>query len=433
MADLRDRTEKWFNDSRRVRPTLAVLLLLGGAVFVIVAIRKSLDRELDIYVILDASRKMLSGGDIYSTPAPNGAYYLYTPLLALLFIPFALLPPPVAGVVWTLACISLLAWSLHEAVRLVSGNVYPELRPFEKWLLHLTPVVLCADAISSEVRNAQVNCLILAAAVISLRLIRNEVSAGAVLGLALAAKVFTAPVMLYELLFKRFRLIAAATFAAVIGVIVPAAVVGWQRNVDYLTYWTRNIAFHSDLVSHRSGFAGNVSVQAVLTRLLTDIPAFIWNGETYHLKLANIDPSTVGMIGICVPFIALLLLVLYYVLFREQPLLISYWGGIALAFAVVPLITPVLERPHFVLLLPAYVYVSWFWLHERLRSRSFYVLILATWILSTLTLKLYVGSFWGNVFWSVGAPTLADICLIAAIFVAAVASTRPRFDGRLIS
>ncbi|HEY2847505.1 MAG TPA: hypothetical protein VGI80_06785, partial [Pyrinomonadaceae bacterium] len=52
-------------------------------------------------------------------------------------------------------------------------------------------------------------------------------------------------------------------------------------------------------------------------------------------------------------------------------------------------------------------------------SRLFYSLLVAGFVLSTLTLKLYVGEFWGSVFWSLGVSTIADLCLITAIFVAA--------------
>ena len=71
-----------------------------------------------------------------------------------------------------------------------------------------------------------------------------------------------------------------------------------------------------------------------------------------------------------VPLLATLVLVLYFLLFRHRQPLISSWGAIAIALSIAPLISPV-ERPHFVMLLPAYVYVSWMWLHERIDSKLF--------------------------------------------------------------
>jgi hypothetical protein len=427
MANIRDRLGSWFNNSPLARRAFASLLFLIGAVALTVAIRRSLTRDLDINVILNASRNLLDGTDIYATPASNGAYYLYTPLLALLFSPLTLVPQSNADLVWTLACIGLLAWSLHEIVKLISADRYRELQPFEKWLLYLVPLILCADAISAEIGNAQVNCLILAAAILGLKLVneKREAAAGALLGIALVAKIFTAPLLLSELLAKRLRLAAAAIAAIVLNLFLPAAVAGWQTNIGYLRYWMTNIALHGDLASHRSGFAGNVSPAAVLARLLTDVPAFTLDGTEYRLNIADLDPSTLNIVGIEVPLFALASLVLYYAFFRNSPRLVSYWGGVALASAIAPLITPVLERPHFVLLLPAYVYVVWLWLHERLRSKLFYSLIITAWVLSTFTLKLYVGQFWGNVFWALGAPMLADLCLLAAIFIAAVRLRNP--------
>jgi alpha-1,2-mannosyltransferase len=426
VTRLREKIENWFNGSTRARKAAAVLIAIAAFIALIVAIKKAFTRELDIYVILNASRNLLAGADIYSSPATNGAYYLYLPLLAFLFIPLALLPQGVAGVLWMLVSIALIAWSLHECVKLVAGDRYTELSAFELWALHLIPMIFCADAISAEIGNAQMNCIILAATILALKFAdRRQVAAGAILGVATVAKVFAAPLLFYELLNKRFRVVVAGMIAAAASLLVPAVVVGWQRNLDYVSYWMNNIALYGDLVSHRSGFTGNASIQAILTRLLTNEPAFVWNGAGYRLNFMSVDPALIERIGMTVPVIALLLLVVYFVWFRRGSPLDSYLGGIALAFCISPLITPIVERPHFVMLLPAYVYVSWIWLHRRLRSTSFYVLLATAFVLSTFTLKLYVGEFWGNVFWSLGAPTIADLCLIAAIFVATTHQKAP--------
>ena len=421
MTPIRESLETWFDASPRARRVAVVLFALAGLAAATIAVNKALTRQLDLYVILNASRGLLAGADIYSAPTSNGAYYLYLPLIAFLFIPLALLPQVVAGVLWIVLDIVLIALSLHEALKLIAGDAYWKLTPFERWTLHLMPVIFCADAISSEIGNAQVNCLILAAAILSLKLLHShrDAPAGAILGIAVVAKVFTAPVLLYELLELRFRLIFTAAMAGVAALLLPAILIGWQKNIDYISYWATNIALHGDVVSNRSGFAGNASMQAALTRLFTDQPAFILKGVPYSLNIADMDPGTIGMIGMLGPAFAIVLLLIYFSLYRRHRGLISYWGGIAIAFCIAPLITPVVERPHFVMLLPAYVYVCWLWLRERVESNLFYALLIAAFVLSTFTLKLYVGEFWGSVFWSLGAPTLSDMCLIAAIFVAA--------------
>ena len=417
----RERLEVWFNDNRSVRLVSACVLAIAAVAAIAIAIEKALTRELDLYVILNASRSLLDGSDIYTSPAANGAYYLYLPLLASLFIPLALLPHAFAGVLWTVVCIALIGWSLNGSIKLIAGDSYASLTSLERLLMHVLPMIFCADAISSEVGNAQVNCLILALAVLALKLARSgrENPAGVLLGFAAIAKVFTAPLLLHELLAKRFRIIAGSLLAAIVGMFLPALVTGWERNLEYVTCWTTHIALYNDLTTHRSGFAGNASLTAVLTRLLTDVPAFNWNGADYHLNIAALDPGVLGYLGIATAVAAMALVAIYWAAFRNRSTFISYWGGAAVAFCVAPLITPVAERPHFLMLLPAYVYVSWLCLGKNVPSRVFYALLAAAFVLSTFTLKLYVGSFLGSVFWSLGASTLADLCLIAAIFVAA--------------
>ncbi len=421
MTQFRRQLETRFNDSRMVRMIAGLLLTAIALAALTVAVGNSLTREIDLYVILDASRNLLAGTDIYAVAAPNGAYYLYLPLLAFLFIPLTFIPQTIAGVGWTFICIGLLIWCLRETVRLIAGDEYQRLSSFENWGLHLVPVLFCADAISSEVGNAQVNCLILAAAVLGLKLARTQrdAAAGAILGIAAVAKIFTLPVLFFEALNKRFHLLIGGAVGMAAGLVLPAALVGWRQNIDYVGYWIANIALSGDVVSHRSGFAGNASMQAVLTRLLTDAPAFVWNGIPYHLNIADLSTSSLTTIGLLVPILSLLALVVYFVAFRRRRRLISYWGAVAIAFCIAPLISPVVERPHFVMLLPAYVYVTWLWIHDRIEGKLFYLLLGAAFLLSTFALKLYVGDFWGNVLWSLGAPTIADLCLIGAIIVAA--------------
>ncbi|HEV7700959.1 MAG TPA: glycosyltransferase family 87 protein [Pyrinomonadaceae bacterium] len=421
MSNIRDAIERKILESRRVRTIIAVVVLLVAAILIALAIKKALTRDLDLYVLLNAARRITFGIDIYSSPSPTGAYYLYLPFIAVLFVPFTFVAEQVAGIAWTLASILLIGWSLHAWIKLLAGERYSHLSAFEKWALHLLPIIFCFDAISSEIGNGQVNCLILATTVFAIRLgLRDsQLKSGILLGLAFVAKLLNAPVIAYHLFTRRFRPVVGAALALAIGILLPALFVGILRDLDYTSYWLSTIAFNGDLVSHRSGFAGNTSLAAVLFRLFSDIPAFVSNGVSYSVNIATIDGSVLRWAGPAVAILTLGWLGIYAYLYGSRRPLVSYFGGVALAFCLAPVMIPIAERPHFLMLLPAYAYASYVWIHLRLNGKPFYAFLIAAFVLSTLTLKVYVGDFLGNAFWTLGAPTWAAVCLAAAIFVAA--------------
>jgi hypothetical protein len=421
MSIIRDTIERKIVESRRLRTLAAVIVLSVAVVLVALAIKKALTRDLDLFVLLDAAHRVTLGIDIYSSASPTGAYFLYLPLLAVLFVPLTLVPQQVAGVAWAFASIMLIGWSLHAWIKMLAGDRYSRLSTFEKWALHLLSLILCFDPISSEIGNGQVNCLVLAVTIFAIRLGQRDrqFTSGILLGLAFIAKALNAPVIAYHLFTKRSRIVAGAGIGLVIGVLLPAIFLGVLRDLDYTSYWLSHIAFNPDLVSHRSGFSGNASLAGVLTRLFTDVPGFVSNGISYTLTVERLDASILRWAGPVIAGCTLAVLGVYAYLYRSSRPLVSYFGGVALAFCLAPVMIPIAERPHFLMLLPAYAYVSYAWIHWRVKGRLFYSLLAAAFALSTLALRVYVGDFLGSVFWALGAPTWAAVCLAAAIFVAA--------------
>ncbi len=104
---------------------------------------------------------------------------------------------------------------------------------------------------------------------------------------------------------------------------------------------------------------------------------------------------------------------------KDSDALISNWGGVALSFTLAPLFTSVAEKHHFVFLVPAYIYVIHIWEHMKLQDKLFRGLVVASFIVSTLSAKFFWGAFLNKVLYAYGSPSIGAILLAAAIFRAA--------------
>ncbi|MBV9217291.1 MAG: DUF2029 domain-containing protein [Acidobacteria bacterium] len=419
ITNIRKSLEKLFADEKFVK-RFTIGLAITVAVGMVLSVLKMRNHYLDLYVFLDASQHTMNGQDIYTTLSGRGLPYLYLPLIAVLFIPLSMLPYVVAGAIWMGMSAALLGLTIAMFVRGMLGGAFSELSPFEKWALHLIPVIFCFDAITAEIGAGQVNGLTLAITVLGLFLAARgkKIYGGFALGIAFVAKVFSAPVIAYQAFSGRMKVVLGAAIGLAVGLGLPSLIYGPQKNLDYIVYWTTNIAFHTDLRTHPLSFFGNGSLQAVIARLFSEGAAFVYDGKLYSMTIAVIDPTILKWTGLAIEFSIILVLFAYRMIFRRSHSIVSYWGGVALALCVAPLITNVTERYHFVLLLPGYVYVTYLWICVRLKGKGFYALLFATFALSTLTLRIYVGAYLGMVFWSLGAPSLAALTLSAAIFYA---------------
>ena len=103
----------------------------------------------DVYVI--AARHWLKGVAVYSWGTGSG--YRYSPMIAILFAPFTLLPDRVGGIVWRALCAGIFLGGLGWCCKLA----IPSRRVGRAW-----PIVfmLVLPLAAGSINNAQANCLL---------------------------------------------------------------------------------------------------------------------------------------------------------------------------------------------------------------------------------------------------------------------------------
>ena len=103
------------------RRAVRIVLILSGVVGVLLGIETmvfhlALDPFADVRIYYDAGARLNAGLPLYGVGSDTGVgWYVYPPLLAILFRPLALLPFPVAAAIWEVVIVAATALAVWRA------------------------------------------------------------------------------------------------------------------------------------------------------------------------------------------------------------------------------------------------------------------------------------------------------------------------------
>ncbi len=253
----------------------------------------------DFTVDTAAGQSVWNGTDIYQAHNVRGWYYIYPPLFAILMVPFGLIPTFWAAIAWYVLSVLLVAWTVKMCAALVTDAL-----PFDGdplWLYMLPPLLALFPLMSALARGQTSPVLLwLVTAGLFYGWKRQDWRGGICFAGGILLKVFPVVLLAYFIWRKRWRFVLVTLTATAIGaVVIPAAVFGWQRNIDYLREWVDVIGkpaleaeseradnpLYGQLLS--SQLPRNQSLSAVLTRL-TGNPQARWVGISLGVAMAAI-------------------------------------------------------------------------------------------------------------------------------------------------
>jgi hypothetical protein len=186
----------------------------------------------DFPAFYNAARAMLDGTNIYQTGFPD---YIYPPLLAFLYTPFAWFPVPTAAAIALCFLLIVFTAALGVGSRAMAERF--DVAPGWSGLLPVMclAAVLSEDKLRGEFQMWQTNSLLLLSFSLALYwLDRRPTWAG--LALAFAFNIKYLPILFLPYLLLRRRWAVAAAFVAGIPVfaLLPAVLLGWDLNLEYL-------------------------------------------------------------------------------------------------------------------------------------------------------------------------------------------------------
>ena len=361
----------------RWRQAVAALLILLAAAEVV----RSLGR-LDGVIFTgytQVGEVVLQGGDPYGLRINTWPpFFLFIAaglaLLARISLAGALL-------LWQIGSVSAL-WGTLRLMPRLAGD---EPAPLTSTAV-LVPVLMTARLLQEHLQHTQVNLYVLFLILLAFHLFQQRHHGLGGLALAAAASLRAVPILfLPYLLYKRAWRAAAwtAAFLVVINFFLPVATFGPKRALERWHSW-RAVAT-AETADPTPGYS-NQSLLAALKRLLTSEGSA---RDPVHTAVADWPTQRVvhllyGLIGLAAVALALLFL-------RNPPDLASprTVGELAIILVLMPLISPLAWKPHFVTLLVGY------WLIWRLspgKPRPVWILWWASFVCLTLSARWHPGA-----------------------------------------
>lgn len=243
-------------------------------------------------------------------------YKLYTypnpPIMALILMPFAKVPPLLGAVLWFYAKVGMTFLVWYWVFRLVEAHG----PPFPDWAKALT-ILLSLRPVSGDLTHGNVNLFILFLVVAALYAFhrRHDLGAGVVLALAVACKVTPALFVPYFLWKRSWTTLAGgAVGLALFLVVVPGLVLGFQRNGELLASWSdqmvKPFVLQGKVVYSEHD---NQSVPGLVLRLATASPSFstyvdnVYTPVAYHNLLALSDRAAKWLVKVCMGLFAVII------------------------------------------------------------------------------------------------------------------------------
>jgi len=347
----------WLKRAGRAFQILALLLLPG--LFVRYAHGNLEVNDFSIYYT--AARAFLDGVDPYSVEGPSGRSYVYPPGFAALVAPLALLPFPVAAVLWTALGFSAVLVSLWLCLDLLGLSRGPA-----AWTVGGLALVCSGRMLDSELGNGQANhWVLLGLAACAWLLARGRPALGGVaLSLAILAKVTPLLLAVYLAGKQEWRALAGLLAGlVVVGALLPALALGPRAALDVNLAWADTIVRPVLWSTPRStppdrdrpGRVHGISLRALAHRHLSwsqaashlDAPVYV-NSFAWSSRNAERVYRAVALLALAAAAISLGARPV-----RDGP---RWLLEVSIVATTMVLIAPLSRKAHFVVLLLPFVY-----------------------------------------------------------------------------
>jgi hypothetical protein len=382
--------------------------------------------ELPLY--LRAAARLQQGEPLYRhTERP----WTYPALFALPFVPMLALPPAVRAPLWHAlngAIVLFLVWRLERRVRpLVQGSAGTSRRA-PAWLFWALVWLLAGRHVLSPLENQSHDLVVLLSVVLAneARCTGADLAAGWWAGLGAALKatpLLFLPVFLWQ---RRFR--AAAVMAGVLPalLLLPDALCPAKDGVSWTVAWHREFLtpIKPGEVAVSSAWDPwcqlNQSLAGTFQRLLVPLPPTGRDPKLNQVDVRVLSVSPPVLRGLT---LAGQLAVFLWLLWLTRPGALAglspqraswlrFGQGAALVVAMV-LMSPTSIKTHFCVLLLPVVFCLGDYLYQR-RDRVVGAALLATFVLSTLTVKDLLGKDLGDRVMASGSVTWCALALLLA-------------------
>lgn len=224
-----------------------------------------------------AARALIVGDPLYASGTGG---YIYPPFFAFLITPLAHFSEKTACMLWQGVNLCLIVLIFILGFRVLASGLQLKLNRWQALGACALALILSYHELWWEFKWAQTDLFILAGFALSLYwLDRKPYLAGACLGVIANVKYQSLLFLPFLLLRARWRAILGLLVGGVAAALLPALMIGWQRNLEYLTIALRGI-INMPGPQHLSRdyaarvpdmlWGGNISITSGMARIFVD-------------------------------------------------------------------------------------------------------------------------------------------------------------------
>jgi hypothetical protein len=248
-------------DAQRAHRLVQLAWIAIGVYLIALGVAAVLRVQGDFNVYYRAGTHVLRGESIYRLD--ESSHFLYAPIFAIAFAPFAALPLRAAQFAWYLVSAVSLVVLILGSGRMLLGRER-RLTP----ALIVVPVILCARFIDNDIEHGQINLPTLALTVWAIVFGEEDraIASGATLAAAILIKPFAVLAALFLLLEGKWRpVLLSAVFGAIL-LIAPIAVFGPVGALDHTLAYLKVV---SSMTDRYTTMLTNQSAASAVARLMS--------------------------------------------------------------------------------------------------------------------------------------------------------------------
>ena len=271
--------------------------------------------------------EVFAGTNIYV-----GVYeYPNPPIMAIVLKPFADLPPMIGAIAWFYAKVLMAVLATVWVFRVVSSRHSPSDAPHPACeddrqrpdaisdLAKALAILLSLPPLLGDLSHNNVNIFILFLVAGCLEAYRRnwDLTAGLVLGLAIACKVTPLMFLCYFAYKRAWKAVAGCVLGLALWLaIVPGIVFGWDRNAELLDGWYSLMVKPAIVDNRVTSEHPNQSIPGIVYRLFTHSPSFVVYPDNLPTPAAFHNVADIGTdaarwaVKLCLVSFALLIVVL---------------------------------------------------------------------------------------------------------------------------
>lgn len=303
----------------------------------------------DFRVYWGAANALLHGETVYGVPFGLGTgFFKYAPVIALIFVPFAVLPYSIAAALHFVAIAASFLWATLAMDRLLRGYLLGG-KAISFWLLFLSALVAVVH-LHRELHLGNINMLLLALLLFATeRSLKGQaIQAGMLFGLAMLAKPHFVVLLPLFLLRKRWLELGLAALTLGVGLLLPAILLGLRNNWALHKAWTTEMAKHNASLIHLGGDEMNA---------VNTLYSFVHRGVLQHFGASGSSTEAYLLLGmVALLFAAFVLSNLHKEKREKADPQGAFLMELLLLIALVPSIT-LTDTEHFLFAMPLVVWV----------------------------------------------------------------------------